>query len=91
MEKTLTIELYGMEFEVLVGYEQEGNKCGVTEVLEVSGVMKNNRSVALKCDKSAFEKAFEGELQEALEQAIIDDKTAYYEAKYDEARDEGKL
>ena len=84
MTRILTIEICGMEFEVEVECEGDYPKCGITDVLSVSGIMKNNRPVVLKCDTERFLKDLEGELQEALEKDILDDKLAHEDALYDE-------
>jgi hypothetical protein len=91
MTRILTIEICGMEFEVEVEYEEEYPKCGITDVLSVSGIMKNSLPVALKCDRKRFLKDLEGDLQEALEEELITDKIAYAEMQMDAAREEGRL
>lgn len=83
MTRILTIEICGMEFEVEVEYEEEYPKCGITDVLSVSGIMNNSLPVILKCDTERFLKDLEGELQEALEKDILSDKLAHEDALYD--------
>lgn len=88
MTRILTIEICGMEFEVEVEYEEDYPKCGITDVLSVSGLMKNNLPVALKCDTERFQKELEGELQRALEDSILDVKLAHEDALYDQMKEE---
>lgn len=91
MTKELELNVYGLELVVEVEYEVEDNKCGITEVHYVAARMKNGLPVALKCDMTRFMEDLEGELQEALENAIQADYEAYCDALYEQAKEEGKL
>ena len=91
MTKLVYLNLFGIEFTVEVEYEEEDNKvyvCGVTEVYvgnDSTGAQK------IKCNTEEFYKSLDGELQEALEEAISNDKIVAAEARYDAMKEEGLL
>ena len=82
MTKDVYLNLHGLDLVVTVEYEDNA-VCGV---VSVSGY---GTGMALKCDITRFYEELVGELQEALENAIADDKIAYYEDLMDEKREEG--
>lgn len=82
MTKLVYLKMFGIEFEVSVYYEDD-SVCGVESVC-VNGT-------PIECDTEKFEKELEGELQEALEEALRNDKIAAAEARYDAMKEEGLL
>lgn len=80
MTKLVYLKLFSIDFEVMVEYEDNA-VCGVISV-SVDGH-------PVKCNTEEFYKALDGELQEALEEAINSDKIAYAEMQMDALREEG--
>ena len=84
MTKDVYLNLHGLNLIVTVEYEDNA-VCGVVSVRPECSQM------ALKCDITRFYDELVVELQEALENAIADDKIAYYENLMDARKEEGKL
>lgn len=82
MTKDIYLNLHGLDLVVTVEYEDNA-VCGVVSVRPECS------ETALKCDITRFYDELVGELQEALENTIADDKIAYYENLMDEKREEG--
>lgn len=83
MTKDVYLNLAGLDLIVEVEYEDMA-VCGVKAV-------KDDAGRPLNCDTKRFYKDLEGELQESLENAIADEKIAYYENLMDQRKEEGKL
>ena len=90
MTKELELNVYGLELVVEAEYEEEDNKCWLTDVHSVAARMKNGLPLVLKCDIQRFMKELDGELQEALEDALRADFDAYCDSLYEQAEEEGK-
>lgn len=82
MTKLVYLNLFGIEFEVSVYYEDNA-VCGVESVCV--------KGTPIECDVEKFGKELDGELQEALEASLRDDKIAAAEARYDAMKEEGLL
>lgn len=82
MTKDVNINIHGIDLVVTVEYEDNA-VCGVKRVRAEGSQM------ALKCDITRFYDELVGELQEAIENAIADDKIAYYENLMDARKEEG--
>lgn len=82
MTKMVYLKLAGMDLEVEVYYEDNA-------VCEVESVCV--KGTPIEVNKKEFFKALEGELQDALEDAIRDERIAYEEMKYDEMKEEGLI
>lgn len=87
MQQEVYLDMFGLEFIVTVEYE-DLSVCGVTQVL---AVQKDGKSVELKCDLERFYNCFEGELQDALEDAFASEYEAHCDSVYEQYREEGKL
>jgi len=85
--KTVYLDIYGLQFIVTVEIDIEG----VCDVRHVEAVAENGQPVTLKCETDEFYKAFDGFLDEALKQALIEDAIDAYEMKMDSKREEGNL
>lgn len=82
MTKLVYINMFGIEFEVSVYYEDNA-VCGVESVC-VNGT-------PIECNTEQFEKELDVELQEALEEELRNDKIAAAEERYDAMKEEGLL
>lgn len=82
MTKDVGLNIHGLDLVVTVEYEDNA-ACGVVSVRPEGSQM------AIKCDITRFYDELAGELQEALENAIADDKIAYYENLMDQRKEEG--
>lgn len=91
MLKTCEMELNGIRLVIDVEYEGEGNKVSAYGVETVSAQTLDGSFKTLECDVERFYKDLEGEVQEALENAIQADYEAYCDALYEQAREECKL
>lgn len=80
MTKDIELKVHGIDFIVTVEYEDNA-VCGVDNV-RLKGSEK-----PLKCDITLFYAELDGFLQEALENAIADEKIAYYENLMDSKKD----
>ena len=83
MTKDVYLNLAGLDLIVEVEYEDD-SVCGVMKVKDCAGR-------PLNCDITRFYKDLAIELQESLENAIADERTAYYENLMDSRKEEGKL
>ena len=79
--KDVSLNLHGLDLVVTVEYEDNA-------VCAVVSVRPECSQMALKCDIARFYDELIGELQEALENAIADDKIACYENLMDDRKEE---
>lgn len=84
MTKAVDFDLGGLHLKVVVEYEDKS----VGGVELVFGVAKDGREMLLECDTAMFYESFMRELQEALEDALADEKAYYEDMHFEQHREE---
>lgn len=87
MTKAINFELAGMNLKVVVDYEDRS----VGGVEMVFAVGQDGREMLVDCDTDMFYELLEGELQDAFEEALVQEKAYYDDMRYEQAREEGRL
>lgn len=87
MTKAIDFELAGMQLKVVVDYEDRA----VGGVEMVFAVGKDGREMLVDCDTGMFYESLEGELQDAFEEHLTQEKAYYDDMAYEQAREEGRL
>lgn len=83
----LNFDFAGMSYEVEADVE-EGYVVGV---LSVSVQAKTGKYFPVKVDREEFLGSMQDFLNDAMEQAIIDNRLAHEDMLFEQAREEGKL
>ena len=87
MTKAIDFELAGMQLKVVVDYEDRA----VGGVEMVFAVGKDGREMLVDCDTGMFYESLEGELQDAFEEHLVQEKAYYEDLKWKQLREERKL
>lgn len=87
MTKAIDFELAGMKLKVVVDYEDRA----VGGVEMVFAVGKDGREMLVDCDTGMFYESLEGELQDAFEDYLVQEKAYYDDMQLEQAREEGRL
>lgn len=87
MTKAIDFELAGMQLKVVVDCEDKA----VGGVEMVFAVGKDGREMLVDCDTGMFYESLEGELQDAFEEHLAQEKAYYEDLKWEQLREERKL
>ena len=87
MTKAIDFELEGMQLKVVVDCEDKA----VGGVEMVFAVGQDGREILVDCDTEMFYELLEGELQDAFEEHLVQEKAFHDDMAYEQAREEGKL
>lgn len=87
MTQAIDFELAGMKLKVVVDYEDRA----VGGVEMVFAVGQDGREMLVDCDTGMFYELLEGELQDAFEDYLVQEKAYHDDMKWEQAREEGRL
>jgi hypothetical protein len=87
MTQAIDFELAGMKLKVVVDYEDRA----VGGVEQVFAVGEDGKEMLVDCDTGMFYESLEGELQDAFEDYLVQEKAYYDDMRWEQAREEGRL
>ena len=87
MTQAIDFELAGMKLKVVVDYEDRA----VGGVEMVFAVGQDGREMLVDCDTGMFYESLEGELQDAFEDYLAQEKAYYDDMRWEEDREDDRL